>query len=51
VVFVSHSSGQIKSLCDRAVWLYRGKIAAEGHTSDVVSAYHQNLSLMKKGSA
>ena len=51
VVFVSHSSGQIESLCDRAVWLYRGKIAAEGDTSDVVSAYHRNLNLMKKSSA
>lgn len=39
IVFVSHSLPKIREFCDRAIWLERGEIAAEGDSSDVVKAY------------
>ena len=35
VVFVSHMAEQVKSMCDRAIWLESGKIVAEGNAIDV----------------
>jgi len=43
VVFVSHSAGQIRSLCDRAIWLNRGKIADEGDTDSVLGSYREHI--------
>jgi lipopolysaccharide transport system ATP-binding protein len=43
VVFVSHSSGQVRSLCDRAIWLNRGKIADEGDTKTVLANYAKHI--------
>lgn len=43
VVFVSHADAQIKSLCDRAIWLNDGRIAAEGDTADVLTSYRQYI--------
>lgn len=37
MVFVSHSMGQVKSFCDRAIWLRDGKIEMDS-TVDAVSA-------------
>lgn len=45
VVFVSHSEGQVQKLCDRAIWLENGKVAAEGDTAEVLADYQQ---LMKQ---
>jgi ABC-2 type transport system ATP-binding protein/lipopolysaccharide transport system ATP-binding protein len=39
VVFVSHNLDAVNRLCDRAVWLERGEVAAIGGTSDIVDAY------------
>lgn len=39
VLFVSHNLDAISRLCSRAVWLDKGKIAAEGATLDVVETY------------
>ena len=39
MVFVTHSMGTVKSLCDRAVWLYNGEIKMDGNTDEVVDAY------------
>ncbi|HNT23463.1 MAG TPA: ABC transporter ATP-binding protein [Anaerolineales bacterium] len=39
VVFVSHNLPSVQGLCDRVVWLDRGKIRASGKTSDVVAQY------------
>jgi len=44
VVFVSHSSGQIKELCDRAIWLDRGRIMREGDTAAVLREYLAQVS-------
>ena len=43
VVFVSHSAKQVKNLCDRAIWLNQGKIAAEGATEAVLESYHEHI--------
>lgn len=32
MVFVTHSMESVKQLCDRAVWLYEGKIKMDGNT-------------------
>jgi len=39
VVLVSHSAGQIKRLCDRAVWIEKGEIELEGDTDFVTEQY------------
>ena len=45
VVFVSHSDPQIQDLCDRAIWIDRGKISSEGDTASVLKDYRNSLSL------
>lgn len=39
VVLISHNTDQIEQLCDRAIWLDRGRVAAEGDPSAVVERY------------
>jgi lipopolysaccharide transport system ATP-binding protein len=37
---VSHASGMVQELCDRAIWLDHGEMVMTGAISDVVEAYH-----------
>ncbi len=39
MVFVTHSMGQVKELCNRAIWLCDGKIKMDGKPNEVVEAY------------
>ena len=39
IVIVSHSLDAIKNLCNRAVWIYDGKIRMDGNTSTVIEEY------------
>lgn len=39
LLFVSHDTGAVTNLCDRAVWLDRGEMIQDGVTRDVVEAY------------
>jgi homopolymeric O-antigen transport system ATP-binding protein len=39
VIFVSHSMAAITHLCPRALWLKAGRVAADGPSADVVTAY------------
>lgn len=39
IVIVSHSLDSVKKLCDRAVWLYDGKIKMDGDTAKVIEEY------------
>ena len=39
MVFVTHSMDSVRNLCDRAVWLYEGKVKMDGNTSEVVDEY------------
>lgn len=54
VVFVSHSSAQVKRLCDRVVWLEQGKVVKVGASSDIVDEYEvfmKDIKLIKRGAA
>ena len=39
VLMVSHALGQIRSLCDRVIWLDHGKVVMDGDTKTVCDAY------------
>jgi len=39
VLFVSHDTGSIRSLCNRAIWLEKGKVLQEGSPKDVCELY------------
>jgi lipopolysaccharide transport system ATP-binding protein len=39
IVFVSHNLAAVELMCERAIWLDRGRIGAAGRTSEVVRAY------------
>ncbi len=43
VVFVSHMADQVKQLCNRVIWLDKGKIVAQGDAAEVVDAYTQHF--------
>lgn len=39
MVFVTHSMDSVRNLCDRAVWLYDGKVRMDGNTNEVIDEY------------
>ena len=39
IVIVTHNINQVKQICNRAVWLYKGKIRMDGSTKDVLEEY------------
>ena len=39
MVFVTHNMNAVTELCNRAVWLYEGKIKMDGDTQEVVNRY------------
>lgn len=39
MVFVTHSMDSVRNLCDRAVWLYEGKVRMDGNTQEVIDEY------------
>lgn len=41
VIFVTHDTGTVKSLCDRAIWLERGQMLSEGSAKDICDEYLQ----------
>jgi lipopolysaccharide transport system ATP-binding protein len=41
VLFVSHNMKAVRQLCPRSIWLAQGRMAADGETDTVVSAYLQ----------
>ena len=43
LVFVTHQLGQVRDLCDRALWLDHGEVLAIGDPARVVDAYLQNV--------
>jgi|TARA_B100000315_G_scaffold210208_1_gene206331 lipopolysaccharide transport system ATP-binding protein len=42
VVLVSHDTGVIQNLCDRAIWLEDGTTKIQGDAKSVVAAYHDH---------
>ncbi|WP_198144115.1 ABC transporter ATP-binding protein [Gilvimarinus agarilyticus] len=43
IIFVSHDSGAVSQLCDKALWLHRGKVMLEGDAKQVTEAYLEFL--------
>ena len=43
VLFVSHSAAAIVNLCDRAIWLDRGRVVLDGPAKAVCEAYHASF--------
>ncbi|MBC1474103.1 teichoic acids export ABC transporter ATP-binding subunit TagH [Listeria grandensis] len=41
IVFVSHSLGQMKSLCDRIIWMHYGQIREMGEAQEVADKYDE----------
>jgi lipopolysaccharide transport system ATP-binding protein len=41
MLFVSHNAGAVRGICDRAVWLDRGKERISGEASDVAGKYEK----------
>lgn len=41
VFFVSHDTASVKSLCNRAIWLDKGKILQDGSPKTVCELYHE----------
>jgi ABC-type polysaccharide/polyol phosphate transport system ATPase subunit len=39
MVFVTHSLGSARELCDRAIWLNKGIIELDGKTNEVIDKY------------
>ena len=39
VLFVSHSIHQVKSMCNKAIWLEKGRIIMQGDVGEVCAAY------------
>ena len=43
LLFVSHASDTVRSLCSRAVWLDHGVKRADGPSDEVCTAYEQAM--------
>ena len=39
IVIVSHSLNSVKKLCNRAIWIYDGKVRLDGKTDEVIEEY------------
>ena len=42
VLFVSHTLEQIKSICDRVIWLDHGELIMDGKCKEVCDAYSKS---------
>ena len=43
VLFVSHSIDQVKRLCNKAIWLEKGKLVMQGSVEEVSEKYEQSI--------
>lgn len=48
IVIVSHSLGQIEEICDRSIWIDKGKIVQEGLPAVVHEAYLDYMNVRKQ---
>lgn len=47
MIFVSHSLGQMKSFCDKILWLEYGKVKAYGDVEEIMPQYEEFLNIWK----
>lgn len=50
LIFVSHDTGAVLNLCDRAIWLHGGSVLKDGHPKAVTEAYLADLYKSRQGS-
>ncbi|MBO1208970.1 ABC transporter ATP-binding protein [Mammaliicoccus sciuri] len=50
IFFVSHSAGQIKKMCKKAIWIHYGEMVAYGEVNDIVARYVNLIQKVKKKS-
>jgi lipopolysaccharide transport system ATP-binding protein len=43
IILVSHSLGDVRNFCERAIWLKDGKIAADGEPGSVIRRYEEAM--------
>jgi lipopolysaccharide transport system ATP-binding protein len=51
LLFVSHDTAAVVSLCDRAIWMDKGRVRDEGRAKDVSLAYQASLREEEDGEA
>lgn len=44
VVIVSHNLGELRSTCDRVIWMDQGRVVAEGDPDEVIGRYEGGIS-------
>jgi len=49
IVLVTHSLGQVQSMCDRATWLESGELKMDGDAIEVARAYLQQVNSSESG--
>lgn len=49
IIIVSHSLGQIEQLCDRAIWINKGKIVLDGKPAEVNLQYLEHIGRQERG--
>lgn len=48
IVIVSHALDQVRKLCDRAVWIYKGTLRLDGDPAYVIEAYKKQSAIDHK---
>ncbi|EKU47774.1 ABC transporter ATP-binding protein [Staphylococcus massiliensis] len=48
IFFVSHSAGQIRKMCDKALWIHYGEVLEYGDVNPVVNKYNKLINDFKK---
>lgn len=43
ILFVSHDTGSVNNLCDRAIWISDGRLRLEGKPDEVTASYRADL--------
>jgi len=49
LIFVSHDTAAVKSICNRAIWLQRGEMLAAGTPKEIAELYLENLYEAQQG--
>ena len=45
VLFVSHSAEQVRKLCNKAIWLEKGKLVMQGNVNEVCDKYLESMGI------
>ncbi len=47
ILFVSHDTGSVRDLCDRALLIHRGELVRDGRPDEVISVYEEILKIVQ----